>query len=132
MRVSGSGSGRRRRCRRRRGGRSDDREERIFSFSFLFPLGETERREGGDRGVAVKQLAEGLVFAEGREREGELVFGGVGGEGQARVVRVGALVGGNLTAERSKVRLVLRLGEQTPDDACFEGGRACEFVDEHT
>ena len=53
-------------------------------------------------------------------------------EGQARVVCVSALAGGDLAVERSEVHRVLRLGEQTPDDACFEGGRACEFVDEHT
>ena len=75
---------------------------------------------------------EDLVFAERRERGGELVLGGAGDEGQARVVRVSALVGGDLAVERREVRRVLRLGEQTPGDAGVEGDRVCEFVDELT
>ena len=91
-----------------------------------------EGRDGGDPVDAVEQLAEDLVFAEGWEREGELVLGEVGGEGQARVVRVTTLEGGDLTVERREVRCVLRLDEQTPGDAGVEEDRACEFIDERT
>ena len=72
------------------------------------------------------------MFAEGRDRESELVLGGVRDGGQARVVRVSALVGGDLAAERREVRRALRLDEQTPDDASVEGNRAREFVGELT
>ena len=105
--------------------------KRVF-FSFLFSLDEAEGREDGDRDEVFEQLTEGIVFAKGREREGELVLGGAGDKGQARVVRVSALVGGDPAVERREVRRVLRLDDQTPDNAGVGGGRACEFVDEHT
>ena len=80
----------------------------------MFPL-EAEGREDGERGGAVEQLklADDLVFAEERERESELVLGGVADEGEACVVCLSALAGGGLALNRREVRGVLRLGEQT-------------------
>ena len=68
--------------------RPEWRPRRAYFPLFLFSLDEAEGREDGDREDATEQLAEGLVFAEGREREDELILGGVGDEGQARVVGV--------------------------------------------
>ena len=48
------------------------------------------------------------------------------------MVRVSALVCGDLAVKRREVRRVLRLDKQTPGDAVAEGDRACEFFDEHT
>ena len=72
------------------------------------------------------------MFAVGREREGELVFGDAGDEGQARVVRISALAGSDLAVERREVRRVIRLDEQTPDDAGVEEYSARKFDNEHT
>ena len=79
---------------------------------------DAEGREDGDRGGAVEQLTEDLVFAEVRERKGELVLGGVLTTVR-RVVRLSALAGGDL-ALRDTYFLVTWAVQETGRPIGFE------------